>query len=322
MEVSNDVIHPSRRLGRRPPKNAPALMLGDILTGVAPDHPVAADHFSAVGDWGLYTNDRFGVCGPTSAANSRKLTTKIITGAEQSPTLADVYDLYRRSGNPNFDPATGADDNGVDMQTMCEAMLSGGLGGVRPLAFAKVDHNNLGEMDAAVDIFGFLLLGVSLQVAQQQQTDSYLWDYSQSADWGGHAVLNGRYKEDPTAVAERRGTITWAMVVDMTDNFIDQQLDEAWVVIWPEFWNNPVFDRAVDKSRLADIYRQLTDRAFPVPTPPAPTPTPQPTPAPSGANFQLDQEVLTHLTRSAQAHSGGNQSAWLNNHLRRYFKLG
>ena len=39
-----------KRLGKRPPSGKPALMLADVLTGVVPDHPATAEHFSRVTD--------------------------------------------------------------------------------------------------------------------------------------------------------------------------------------------------------------------------------------------------------------------------------
>src|SRR5437899_1335003 len=224
-------VHASYGLGRRPPKNAPALRLANVLTGVVPVHPVSVDHFAEVADWGMYDNDRYGVCGPTSVANQRKLITRYLA-AEQSPTQDDVFDLYRRSGNPNFAPATGADDNGVDMQTMLEAVHSGGIGGTKCVGFAKVNVSNLDEVRAAIAIFGSLLLGVNLETAQQVQTQRQLWDYAPSSLWGGHAVLTGRYTSARTG--GDLAVITWAEIVGLTDAFEQHQVEEAWVVIWPE----------------------------------------------------------------------------------------
>src|SRR5689334_15779699 len=129
--------HSYYKIGRRPRDRArPSLKLKDILTGAVPDHPLAADHLSGVTDFGLYGNDQFGDCGPVSVANQRKLVTRYLGLSEQSPTQADVFDLYRRSGNPHFDPATGADDNGVEMSVMLSAVNKGGIGGTKAVAFA------------------------------------------------------------------------------------------------------------------------------------------------------------------------------------------
>ncbi|GAA0403226.1 hypothetical protein GCM10009530_64030 [Microbispora corallina] len=282
----------TRKLGRRPPKHAPALRLSRVLTGKAPAHPAAADHFAQVGDWGLYTNDKYGVCGPTSVANQRKLVSRYLGGAEQSPTLADVYDLYRRSGNPTFDPKTGAGDGGVDMQTMLEALLAGGIGGARPLAFAAVDHSNLDELRAAIAIFGSLLFGVDLETAQEAQTDAGLWDYRRSGEWGGHAVLAGRYVDTTPDRADRTGVISWAQVVDATDAFLQHQLGEAWVVIWPEHLGARAFQEGVDLAALAAAYEELTGRPFPA----APQPAPAPGPPPGDVDHVLAQAMRSWLS--------------------------
>lgn len=278
---------PDRQLGRRQPKNAPALRAGSfLLKGAVPTAPQAVDNFTEVSDWGLYGNDRFGDCGPTSVANQRKLITRYLGGHEESPSQNDVFDLYRRSGNPGFDPATGADDNGVDMQTMLEAVHARGIGATRCLGFAKVDVTDLAEVRAAIATFGSLLLGVDLATAQQAQTNQGLWDFQRaSGEWGGHAVLAGRYTSARTGADV--GVITWADVVGMTDEFWLHQVEEAWLVIWPEHLGTVEFLTGVDVAALAAEYEQLTGRQFPAPLPVPPVP-----PSPAEQADELFAEVL------------------------------
>ncbi len=242
-----------RALGRRPPKRAPALRLGDYLTGAIPPHPAAADHFARVPSWILGGNDRYADCGPVSVANDRLLVTTYLTGSPQVVSQADIFDLYRRSGNPDFDPATHAGDHGVDMQTMLEALIEGGIAGVRPVAFAAVDHTNLDELRAAIAIFGSLLLGVNLETAQGSQ---HTWDHVPSGEWGGHAVMAGRYAESP----DRLAVITWAEVMDTTDAFLAYQLDEAWALIWPEHLGSTEFVAGLSIADLRADWRALTGR--------------------------------------------------------------
>lgn len=266
-------------LGRRTPKNAPALELGPLLTGALPPVPVAVDHFKDA-TFGLYGNDQYGDCGPTSVANLVRLVSKALTGTQVTPSQDDVFDLYRRSGNPNFDPTTDADDNGVDMQTMLEALLSGGIGDgsggvIKPVAFAKVKVTSDDELEAANAIFGGTLWGVTLETAQQAQTDAKppVWDYKASGTWGGHAILNGKYN------AQDEEVISWGLDVQTTEAFRQHQLEEAWVVIWQWNLDNPAFLAGVDVQKLADDYKALTGKTLPVPTPaPTPQPTPDPTP--------------------------------------------
>lgn len=283
-----------RKLGRRAPSRRPALRLSNVLAAV-PAHPVAADHFSRVADWGLYENDRFGDCGPTSVANLLKLISVYADEQEQTVTQDDVFDLYRRSGNPNFDPTTGADDNGVDMQTMLDALLRGGIGGHTPVAFAAVDVSNIDEVRAAISIFGAALFGVNLETAQQTQTDQGgPWDYVPSGVWGGHAVVAGQYTSTNPDIA----VVTWAEVMPTTDQFVAHQLEEAWVVIWPEHLTHPAFQAGIDLQQLAADYKALTGKDFPAPAPaPTPPPAPVPPPAPQPSGFIA---FLKHLLQEIE----------------------
>ena len=262
--------HESMKLGRRPPKGAPAIKLADVLTGAAVPHAVAADHFNKV-QFGLYENDRFGVCGPTGVANLVRLISSGLLGTAIVPSQDDAFDLYRRSGNPGFDPTLPADDpkqedNGVDLQTMLEALVAGGIGDgkggkLKPVCFAKVDVDSPPELDAMVAIFGGGLWGVDLETAQQPQSQAKppKWDYKRSSQWGGHCVMNGKYDE----TAKLADVISWAMDVETTDAFRSHQLGEAWVVVWP--WNlaHPAFQQGIDLTALENAFKSLTGSKMP-----------------------------------------------------------
>lgn len=310
-------------LGKRKSIDAPALMLKDVLTGVVPATPVAADHFSQISEWNLGGNDRFGTCGPTGTSNHLLLTTAYLGDAPIRVTDEDIFDLYRRSGNPGFDPNKNANDpdqqdNGVILQKMLGALLSGGIGGHKPLAYAKVAAGDTDTLDKAIAIFGGVLLGLDLEVAQQRQS---VWDYSASSEWGGHCVLAGRYSDPEGTAQDRTGVITWAEAVDTTRNFINHQEDEAWVVIWPEHLGSKTFLEGVNVEALASAYEDLTGRPFPVPVPPAPTPDPTPTPTPGpgpapSPSDDTDAALQAALQRylkgsSAPKYLRGPAEAWL-----------
>lgn len=291
--MTEEVI--GKALGRRAPKNARALMFAPLLTGVTITPPPTTDHFAKVPRWILGGNDQYGDCGPVSVANQRLLTTTYLTASPQTVTQTDIFDLYRRSGNPTFDPTTHAGDDGVDMQTMCEALMAGGVGGVKPLCFAKVNAGNEGELRAAIAIFGSILLGVDLEEAQQSGS---VWDYKPSAEWGGHAICSGRYNQ----TAGRMGVVTWGSVVDMTDAFLSHQLSEAWVVVWPEHLGTVAFWEGIDVATLAADYTALTGKAFPIPVP---------TPAPASTPTTNADETFAAVLRPwvATRHSGANKVA-------------
>lgn len=257
------------KLGLKPATPAvAALELGDFLTGAIPVYPDAVDHLKSV-SYGLYQNDRYGVCGPVAVANHRRMTTALLEGKMVAPSLEAVFDLYRRSGNPNFNPATGADDNGVVMQPMLQQVQNVGIDGVKCLAFARVRLSNLNELDAAIAIFGAVLFGVNLQSAQQAQTNAGRWDYVPSGQWGGHAVMGGAYIPEGG-----NDVITWGKRVTMTDRFIRNQVMEGWVVVWPEHLKQRQFLESLDVYKLAEGFEALTGKKFPVVLPPKPNPGP------------------------------------------------
>src|SRR3954462_10703264 len=77
--------HPNYKLGRRPASRKPALMLGSFLkAGGVPTHPATADHFRNLA-FGLYENDKYGDCGPTSVANLVRLVSGGVLGPPGPP---------------------------------------------------------------------------------------------------------------------------------------------------------------------------------------------------------------------------------------------
>jgi hypothetical protein len=268
------------RLGLRPADpSRPVLHASQFLTGRVPDHPAHVDHLIRDGlTFGLYGNDRFGVCGPASLANSRRLTTAWLTGHMTAPSQADVFDLYRRAGNPNFTPETGEDDNGVVLADMLSTALHTYIAGVKPVCYARVNTADHDEIRAATAIFGALVVGVDLQTAQQHQTQAGVWDWVPSGEWGGHAVLAGAYADEPGNAWDRLGVITWAETVECTTAFLARQLLEAWVVVWPEHLTDRGFLQGVDLGKLAAAYEELTGRPFPQVPAPGPSPRPEPDP--------------------------------------------
>jgi hypothetical protein len=255
--------HPSKKLGRQPhDPNAHVLKLADFLTGKLPDVPKTSAYGRGV-PFGLYTNDKFGICGPTSCANHRRMVTQYLTGKMVAPSQAAVNKLYRDSGNPHFDPSLAPDDprqddKGVNMVTMLKALVAGGeFDGVPCLGWAAVNVSNREEWEAASTLFGGQLLGVTLQKAQKTQK---VWDYVPgSGEWGGHAVMMPDVNPDEVA--------TWGELVGVTPAFVQHQLDEAYVVLWPEMLTDYGFVRGMDVGRWAKAFEDYSGKKFPVPVP-------------------------------------------------------
>lgn len=281
------------KYGRRVPSRRPALSLARVLTGKIPAHPAAADYLARLAGWEMLGNDRAGDCVSVTWANIRRLVSSI-AGAERYPSQDEVWTLYRTQ-NPDFDPNGTEDtngpgshaDQGMDIQTLLEYLVKhGGPDGTKALAFAKVDPTNVDEVKAAVAIFGFVWTGIVVQAANQDEfANRRPWDYHRSSpDEGGHSVITGGYGAPgggPLGGDER--FITWAEETSFTDAYWRRQVEETWVVIWPEHLSHPAFLDGVDLAALAADYEAITGRPFPAVVPPAPGPVPSPPPSPTPA---------------------------------------
>lgn len=281
---------PPLAYGRRPPKNHPAIMLSRLLTGVVPDHPVSEDYLAALsGGWEMLGNDTAGDCVAVTWSNERRLVTTTLTTTPFYPPQAMVWTVYQTQ-NPGFNPNGGsrtgpgsASDNGMDIQTLLEYLVkTGGPDSVKALAFAKVDHAKADEVKAALALFGCVWTGINVQQANMNDfANSEPWTYhpGDPVD-GGHSVITGGYgPPGPGVLGGDERFITWAQETSFTDSFWANQVEEAWVVIWPEHLGNEQFLAGVNLAQLAADYQELTGQPFPV-TPPAPAPVPTPPPAP------------------------------------------
>ncbi|HVN14608.1 MAG TPA: hypothetical protein VMT73_02620 [Anaerolineales bacterium] len=279
--------YPQRKLGRRPPKNAPALRLATFLTGIIPDHPTSEDYLNKLQNWKMLGNDQYGDCVAVTWANTRRFVTAWLS-TEDYPGMDQVIALYKTQ-NPNFP----SQDDGMDIQTCLEYLHNtGGPDGVKAVAFAKVDYTNLDEVKAALAVFGSVWLGVNVLKANMTEFDNgQPWDYVPgSPDDGGHSVISGGYLGASTDDVR---FITWAQETGFTDNFWNKQVEEAWVVIWPEHLGTVEFQQGVNLQQLAADYKELTGSDLPLtPTPSNPTPQPTPTPSSPGCLAGLWNKIL------------------------------
>jgi hypothetical protein len=256
------------KYGRRAPKNAPALTFSNFLSKGVPAHPAREDYLAKLSGWQVLGNDVAGDCNAVTWANMRRLVTSALA-TENYPSQDQVWEFYKTQ-NPNFDPngTTNGDgpgsqsDQGMDVQTGLEYLHAhGGPDGVKALAFAKVDHTKLSEVDAALAIFGGLWLGITVLDANQQEFASGKpWsDVRGSQIDGGHAILGGGYTPDVTF-------ITWGKETEFASSFwkgsVQGQplVEEAWVVIWPEHLGSEAFLHGVDQAQLKADYQAITGK--------------------------------------------------------------
>jgi hypothetical protein len=292
------------RYGRRAPKRAAAPRLGDYLTGIVPVVPADEDYLAKLnGGWQMLGNDQAGDCVAVTWANIRRIVSTLLGGTESYPSQAQVWQFYETQ-NPGFSPAGSsvtngpgsAADGGMDIQTAIEDLIeNGGPDGVKAAGYASVDHANPAEVKAAIALFGYVWVGINVLEANQQEfSDGQPWDYAANSPVeGGHSVVGGGYGAPgagPLGGDER--FITWAAETSFTDGFWSREVEEAWVVIWPEHLGSREFLAGVDLVQLAADYTAITGKPFPAAvTPPKPVP-PAPAPAPA-----VPENLVTELVQ-------------------------
>jgi hypothetical protein len=288
------------KLGRKSPKNTPAILFKNIRTAVViPPHPSFVDYLKALLNWLMLGNDDFGNCVAVTAANLVRVITHYL-GVEYYPTQAEVYALYKTQ-NKNFvpNPDNPVQDNGMDIQTCLEYWNKNEWAGRKLIAFAKVDYANLEEVKAALAIFGCLWLGINVESINREEFDNgKAWDYSPDSEIeGGHSVVSGGYLGQSSGDVT---FITWAQETKFTDKFWSHSVEEAWVVILPEHLGTQQFQQGIDLNTLAADYKTLTGRVLPLPTPVTPPSNPGCSPAQLIAAAQAAMQQVT-IKKSWQA---------------------
>jgi hypothetical protein len=276
------MTEPSRlKLGRLPNDPAKPRLRLRLTPGAAPVVPAVADWMSRVVDWPMYANDRYGDCVFAMIGHTIQALSTYGQGTTATITDADVLAAY--SAVTGFDPDDPSTDQGTVIQDALDYWRKHGIGGHKILAFAQIDHTDPTQVDAAVAQFGAVLLGINFPASAMEQFDAgQPWDVVRSDGGieGGHAIPGGAY----TATDGRVRIVTWARSVEMTAAFARRYVEEAWVVIAPEWLSAAGADPAgVDLAGLGAQFSALTGEPSPFGPTPGPAPDPGPPPFSSGS---------------------------------------
>lgn len=267
------------RLGRLPyDPNRPALRLTGRLAATVPPNPVVVDWLSKVLSWPMYGNDQWGDCVWAMLGHMIEAWTQYAGGTAVQVTTDELLAGYSAvtGFNPNAGPpGQNPTDQGTNIADALDYWRTTGVAGHKILAYAKVDHTNPAEVEAAINLFGSLAVGVNLPASAQDQFNAgQEWTVVQgSAIDGGHAIHAGAYD---TAAKDARIT-TWGAVQTLDDPWWTAYVEECWVAITPEWvaatGSTP---SGLDLQGLGEDFASLTGE----PNPFQPTPTPGPTPDP------------------------------------------
>jgi hypothetical protein len=223
----------------------------------------------------MYLNDRIGDC--TCATAGHIIQALSTYGKKTTETITDNDVLAAYTAVSGYNPITGEHDDGAVVQEVLSHWRKVGIGGHKILAFASVDFRNPSELRQATHIFGNVYLGIDFpNTAMDQFNNGEPWDVVDGAySEGGHAINAGYYDVSDGMWK----VVTWGKVQPMTQAFWDKYVEEAWVVVSPEWLDatgrNP---EGIDMTAMGDEFTKITGEASPFPaSPPAPAPVVNPT---------------------------------------------
>lgn len=281
------------KLGRLPnDPSKPRLRLTQHLTGALPATPPQVDWLSRVPSWTMAANDRVGDC--VFAAASHMIRAHNLYGSGTDVVLTNDQVLAAYSAVTGYNPADPNTDRGTVIQDALNYWRKTGIAGHQILAFAQVDHTNRDEVNAAINLFGALMVGVNFpKSAMDQFNAGQPWTVlpNDGGIEGGHAVHLG-FCDAPS---HETRVVTWGAVQSVGDDWFAKYVEEIWVVISPEWLDATGHDpQGLDLVGLGTDFATLTGQPDPFPAPaPTPQPTPSPTPTPGPTPPPIDTADIT-----------------------------
>lgn len=251
-------------LGKLPPhpeETHPRVKLAQHLNYAAlPATPAVVDRASKVKTWPMYMNDQLGDCTCAGIGHSIQAWTAYGKG-EVTLANSDVLNLYERLGYVPGEPST---DQGAVEQDVLAEVQKNGVGGHKILAFAQVDHTNLDEMKAALNLFGSVYLGAQMPESAMTQTQAgQPWSpVAGSPIEGGHCFVLQAWDVGHTGAMQ---VVTWGQMQRMTYPWWLQNGDEAWVIITQDWFQaNGQTVTGVNLAGLGEDFALVTGQPNPL----------------------------------------------------------
>ena len=193
------------------------------------------DRATQVSSWPMYRNDAVGDC--TVAAMGHAFTAMEVY-AGKPETLFDDSEIIRAySAVSGYDPNTGANDNGAQMQDVLAYMRSDGMTDVAGKTHTVTAYAALGKpwsprlLSQCLATFGAVYFGFRCPQSALDQFGQGPWLYEpDSPIIGGHAITLHRRKPYGSQVGVFDFS-TWGALQWATIPFIAHLTDEAWVFI-------------------------------------------------------------------------------------------
>jgi hypothetical protein len=225
------------------------------------------DRCSAVSSWPMYCNgpdsqnaivcpgspNGIGDCTCAAIGHMVQGWTTYGQGSTITVPAQSVVGMY--SAVSGYNPQTGNNDNGAEMQDVLAYMKATGIpdssGAVHKVAAYAVFGDPTDEvlMAQVLDVFGTVYVGINVPESAQQQFQNGPWTYEPGSPIeGGHAICLQRRRVGGTGVLEY---ITWGAVQNTTRGFQKAYAEEAWAVVSQDWLNkNGTTVEGMDLSQL------------------------------------------------------------------------
>lgn len=204
-----------------------ALRLEDYVAASGlPTAPLEVDRASKVASWPVYGNDTIGDCTCAAAGHMIQAWTAY-AGTEVTLPQSDIITAY--SAVSGYDPSTGANDNGAQLQDVCKYWQQTGVGGHKIAGYAALgDPTDLDLLRGVLSVFGAVYVGINCpESAQTQFGQVWEWEPSSPID-GGHAICLQQTVTDETGIMH---FVTWGALQKATTAFVEHYVEEAWAVV-------------------------------------------------------------------------------------------
>jgi hypothetical protein len=251
------------KTGKRDPlPERPKVSFGQFLTTL-PTAPLVdlAPNYS----YPMDGNDKVGDCVIAGWDHFYQVVTGLLEGTQKNFTQDQIWTFYKTQ-NPNFDPSGSpttngpgsSSDNGMNIQIFLEYLVNNKY----ILGFASVDWKNEAELKAAIYLGLGVITGVKLQSAQMSQFNSGVWDTDpNSSIEGGHCIPLVGYLGTPDQIS----CVTWAKIINCTQPFIINQMDECWFVLTEKHIEHPNFRDSFNLKAFSDAVATITNGKVIVP---------------------------------------------------------
>jgi hypothetical protein len=208
---------------------------------VLPSPTSRVDWQSKVSNWPMYLNDQIGDCTEACKAHIIQAWSTYGLGAEKTVTNNKVLSWYERDGG--YVPGDPSTDNGCVIQDVLANWQQNDASVCPVTEYAELKNfyvtSNLKE---ALYLFGTVYLGINVpQSAMDQFNAGEPWTYvGDNKIIGGHAIPLQEVYEP--GVNDMFTVVTWGQTQRMSQSFVHNYVEEAWVILSPEWFNSSGVD--------------------------------------------------------------------------------